>query len=90
MIDYNQAFRDYLAQNGNKKNGDVKRIIMIMEAALSNETIKNTLYLSVGLCATSFLFKNILDFLNERYRITCEAKLDDELLKMSENYKEEE
>ena len=73
----------WVGQNGNKKNADIKRLISIIESVLSNDTIKNTLYLGVGVVA----LKVVLDFVNEQYRIKCEADLDKMLI---ENIKEEE
>ena len=73
----------WVGQNGNKKNADIKRLISIIESVLSNDTIKNTLYLGVGVVA----LKVVLDFVNEQYRIKCEADLDKTLI---ENIKEEE
>lgn len=58
-------FEIWLAQHGNKKNADVKRIISIMNAFLSNDTVKQALYLGSGLGALAL----ILHFLNERHEM---------------------
>lgn len=75
----------WLGQHGNKKNADVKRLISIIESILSNDTVKNALYLGAGVLA----LKTILDFINEHYEIKCETEL--EKMKIEyENNKEEE
>lgn len=62
----------WIGQHGNKKNADVKRLITIIESVLSNDTVKNALYLGAGVLA----LKIILDFVNEHYAIKCEAELE--------------
>ena len=79
----NELFRDWMSQHGNKKNADIKRLISILEAVLSHDTVKNALYLGAGIIA----LKTILDFANERYEIKHEYELEKLLL---ENSKEEE
>ena len=73
----------WMGQHGNKKNADIKRLISILEAILSHDTVKNTVYLGVGVIA----LKTILDFANERYEIKNKYELEKLLL---ENSKEEE
>ena len=65
-------FQIFLEQHGNKKNADVKRLISIMNAFLSHDTVKNAAYLGVGVLA----LKVILDSLNELYKTKCESDLD--------------
>ena len=79
----NELFRDWMSQHGNKKNADIKRLISILEAVLSHDTVKNALYLATGIVA----LKTILDFANERYEIEHEYELEKLLL---ETNKEEE
>ena len=73
----------WMGQHGNKKNADIKRLISILEAILSHDTVKNALYLGAGIIA----LKTILDFANERYELKHEYELEKLLL---ENSKEEE
>ena len=73
----------WIGQHGNKKNADVKRLITIIESVLSNDTVKNALYLGAGIVA----LKTLLDFANERYELKHEYELEKLLL---ENSKEEE
>ena len=73
----------WMGQHGNKKNADIKRLISILEAMLSHDTVKNALYLGAGIIA----LKTILDFANERYELKHEYELEKLLL---ENSKEEE
>ena len=82
-MDGNEFFRDWMGQHGNKKNADIKRLISILEAILSHDTVKNALYLGAGIIA----LKTILDFANERYELKHEYELEKLLL---ENSKEEE
>ena len=82
-FDVNEVYNSFKNQHGNKKNADIKRLIMILEVILSNDTVKNTLYLGVGVVA----LKVALDFINEQYRIKCESDLDKLLI---ENIEEEE
>lgn len=82
-FDVNEVYNSFKNQHGNKKNADIKRFIMIIEAILKNDTVRNTLYLGVGVIA----LKTILDFANERYEIKNEYELEKLLL---ENSKEEE
>lgn len=79
----NELFRDWMSQHGNKKNADIKRLISILEAILSHDTVKNALYLGAGIVT----LKTILDFANERYQIKHEYELEKLLL---ETNKEEE
>lgn len=79
----NELFRDWMSQHGNKKNADIKRLISILEAVLSHDTVKNALYLGAGIVA----LKTVLDFANERYQMKHEYELEKLLL---ENSKEEE
>ena len=79
----NELFRDWMSQHGNKKNADIKRLISILEAVLSHDTVKNALYLGAGIVA----LKTVLDFANERYQMKHEYELEKLLL---ENNKEEE
>ena len=79
----NELFRDWMSQHGNKKNADIKRLISILEAVLSHDTVKNAVYLGAGIIA----LKTILDFANERYEIKHEYELEKLLL---ETNKEEE
>lgn len=79
----NELFRDWMSQHGNKKNADIKRLISILEAVLSHDTVKNALYLGAGIVA----LKTLLDFANERYELKHEYELEKLLL---ENSKEEE
>ena len=69
-------FQIFLEQHGNKKNADVKRIISIMNAFLSHDTIKNAVYLGVGAVAFKVVLESVLDAMNEHYRIKCESELD--------------
>lgn len=71
-MDINELVRDWFKQHGNKKNADVKRLISIMNAFLSHNTVKNAAYLGVGVLA----LKVILDSLNELYKTKCESDLD--------------
>ena len=71
-MDINELVRDWFKQHGNKKNADVKRLISIMNAFLSHDTVKNAAYLGVGVLA----LKVILDSLNELYKTKCESDLD--------------
>ena len=48
-------FQIFLEQHGNKKNADVKRIISIMNAFLSHDTVKQALYLGSGLTALAIV-----------------------------------
>ena len=73
----------WMGQHGNKKNADIKRLISILEAILSHDTVKNALYLGAGIVA----LKTVLDFANERYQMKHEYELEKLLL---ENSKEEE
>lgn len=73
----------WMGQHGNKKNADIKRLISILEAILSHDTVKNTIYLGAGI----IVLKTILDFANERYEIKHEYELEKLLL---ETNKEEE
>ena len=73
----------WMGQHGNKKNADIKRLISILEAILSHDTVKNAVYLGAGI----IVLKTILDFANERYEIKHEYELEKLLL---ENSKEEE
>ena len=73
----------WMGQHGNKKNADIKRLISILEAILSHDTVKNALYLGAGIIA----LKTILDFANERYKLKHEYELEKLLL---ETNKEEE
>ena len=82
-FDVNEVYNSFKNQHGNKKNADIKRFIMIIEAILKNDTVRNTLYLGVGVIA----LKTILDFANERYEIKHEYELEKLLL---ETNKEEE
>ena len=82
-MDGNELFRDWMSQHGNKKNADIKRLISILEAILSHDTVKNALYLGAGIVA----LKTLLDFANERYELKHEYELEKLLL---ENSKEEE
>ena len=82
-MDGNELFRDWMSQHGNKKNADIKRLISILEAVLSHDTVKNALYLGAGIVA----LKTLLDFANERYEIKHEYELEKLLL---ETNKEEE
>ena len=79
----NELFRDWMCQHGNKKNADIKRLISILEAVLSHDTVKNALYLGAGIVA----LKTLLDFANERYQMKHEYELEKLLL---ETNKEEE
>ena len=79
----NELFRDWMSQHGNKKNADIKRLISILEAVLSHDTVKNALYLGAGIVA----LKTVLDFANERYQMKHEYELEKLLL---ETNKEEE
>ena len=79
----NELFRDWMSQHGNKKNADIKRLISILEAVLSHDTVKNALYLGAGIVA----LKTLLDFANDRYELKHEYELEKLLL---ENSKEEE
>ena len=71
-MDINELVRDWFKQHGNKKNADVKRLISIINAFLSHDTVKNVAYLGVGVLA----LKVILDSLNELYKTKCESDLD--------------
>ena len=82
-FDVNEVYNSFKNQHGNKKNADIKRFIMIIEAILKNDTVRNTLYLGVGVIA----LKTILDFANERYEIKNKYELEKLLL---ETNKEEE
>jgi hypothetical protein len=82
-MDGNELFRDWMGQHGNKKNADIKRLISILEAILSHDTVKNAMYLGAGI----IVLKTILDFANERYEIKQEYELEKLLL---ETNKEEE
>ena len=82
-FDVNEVYNSFKNQHGNKKNADIKRFIMIIEAILKNDTVRNTLYLGVGVIA----LKTLLDFANERYEIKNKYELEKFLL---ENSKEEE
>ena len=82
-MDRNEFFRDWMSQHGNKKNADIKRLISILEAILSHDTVKNALYLGAGIVA----LKTILEFANERYQMKHEYELEKLLL---ETNKEEE
>lgn len=82
-MDGNEFFRDWMSQHGNKKNADIKRLISILEAVLSHDTVKNALYLGAGIVA----LKTLLDFANERYQMKHEYELEKLLL---ETNKEEE
>ena len=84
-FDVNEAYNSYRNQHGNKKNADVKRFIMIIEAILKNETVRNTLYLGVGIIA----LKAVLDFANERYEIKHEYELEKLLIENNKNSEEE-
>ena len=79
----NELFRDWMSQHGNKKNADIKRLISILEAVLSHDTVKNALYLGAGIVA----LKTVLDFANERYQMKHEYELEKLLL---ETNKEED
>ena len=79
----NELFRDWMSQHGNKKNADIKRLISILEAILSHDTVKNAIYLGAGI----IVLKTILDFANERYQMKHEYELEKLLL---ETNKEEE
>ena len=79
----NELFRDWMSQHGNKKNADIKRLISILEAVLSHDTVKNALYLGAGIVT----LKTLLDFANERYQMKHEYELEKLLL---ETNKEEE
>ena len=79
----NELFRDWMSQHGNKKIADIKRLISILEAVLSHDTVKNALYLGAGIVA----LKTLLDFANERYQMKHEYELEKLLL---ETNKEEE
>lgn len=79
----NELFRDWMSQHGNKKNADIKRLISILEAVLSHDTVKNALYLGAGIVA----LKTLLNFANERYQMKHEYELEKLLL---ETNKEEE
>ena len=79
-FDVNEAYNSYVNQHGNKKNADVKRFIMIIEAVLKNETVRNTLYLGAGI----FTLKVVLDFVNERYEIKHEYELEKLLIENKE------
>jgi len=82
-MDGNELFRDWMNQHGNKKNADIKRLISILEAVLSHDTVKNALYLGAGIVA----LKTLLDFANERYQMKHEYELEKLLLEIN---KEEE
>lgn len=82
-FDVNEVYNSFKNQHGNKKNADIKRLIMILEALLSHDTVKNALYLGAGIVA----LKTVLDFANERYQIKYEYELEKRLL---ETNKEEE
>lgn len=82
-MDGNELFRDWMSQHGNKKNADIKRLISILEAILSHDTVKNAVYLGAGI----IVLKTILDFANERYEIKHEYELEKLLI---ETNKEEE
>ena len=82
-MDGNEFFRDWMSQHGNKKNADIKRLISILEAILSHDTVKNALYLGAGIVA----LKTILEFANERYQMKHEYELEKLLLEIN---KEEE
>lgn len=69
-------FQIFLEQHGNKKNADVKRIISIMNAFLSHDTIKNAVYLGVGAVAFKVVLDSVLDAMNEHYKIKCKSELD--------------
>ena len=69
----NTRFEIWFAQHGNKKNADIKRLITIMNAFLSHDTIKNVVYLGVGVMA----LKVVLDSLNELYKTKRESDLDE-------------
>ena len=68
----NTRFEVWLAQHGNKKNADVRRIISIMNAFLSHDTVKQALYLGSGLTALAI----VLHYLNERHEKDNEFELD--------------
>ena len=72
-------FQIFLEQHGNKKNADVKRLISIMNAFLSHDTIKNVAYLGVGVVA----LKVVLDSLNELYKTKRESDLDELMMQPS-------
>ena len=82
-FDVNEVYNSFKNQHGNKKNADIKRLISILEAILSHDTVKNALYLGAGI----IVLKTILDFANERYELKHEYELEKLLL---ENSKEEE
>lgn len=65
-------FQIFLEQHGNKKNADVKRIISIMNAFLSHDTVKQALYLGSGLTALAI----VLHYLNERHEKDNAFELD--------------
>ena len=83
----NEFLRDWMSQHGNKKNADIKRLIMIIESILKNETIKNSLYLGIAFGGGILTLKTILDFINEHYAIKYEAEL--EKIKIEHKNKEE-
>lgn len=58
-------FQTWLKQHGNKKNADVKRLVSIMNAFLSHDTVKRALYLGTGVAVLG----TILHYLNERHEI---------------------
>ena len=76
-------FQIFLEQHGNKKNADVKRIISIMNAFLSHDTIKNAVYLGVGAVAFKVVLESVLDAMNEHYKIKCESELDKLMMRPS-------
>ena len=89
-MDMNELFRDWMNQHGNKKNADVKRLITVLESILSHDTIKNVVYLGVGVIA----LKVVLDSLNELYKTKRESDLDELIMTPStmivNNIEEEE
>ena len=89
-MDMNELFRDWMNQHGNKKNADVKRLISVLESILSHDTIKNVVYLGVGVIA----LKVVLDSLNELYKTKRESDLDELMMTPStmivNNIEEEE
>ena len=75
-MDLNELFRDWMKQHGNKKNADVRRFISIMNAFLSNDTVKDTVKQAVYLGAGVVTLKVVLDSINKLYKTKCESDLD--------------
>ena len=67
-----ELVEDWFNQHGNKKNADVKRLISIMNAFLSHDTVKQALYLGSGLTALAIL----LHYLNDRHEKDNAFELD--------------